>query len=292
MKTLLFASAALAALTIAAQAAGLNNGPTSASHQPSGDLAVYGGLFDLTTPYNSPNDNTRGSMFGGLGRANIWLSPMLSAQFDVGAESYLETHYSSEGSTVMNFAGHLSYRDRPGHLIGAFASVGNDTNWWRSAFATIGAEGQMYLGPILLYGQAGYTTSFSRQISEYVSGAAYVHGEGRYFFNPNLMLAANFGYARFTEFESGNEPHDIFRWGADLEWKDNTSPFGAFLSYQGSYDIEPLYTDDNTTVHTALVGIKMHFGDKTLKAQSDTGATLRDLNPFTGTNFVRLSDWE
>ncbi len=284
MKTLLLAGAALTALTVAAQATDLSYSPTPAMNWVSGDLALYGGLLGISS--NVTKENTSGSLFGGLARANFWMDHTWSTQFDLGAENNWETTLKNNYS-VVNLAGHLSYRNEPGHLIGAFGSVGY--TGFGDRLATIGAESQTYVGPFLFYGQVGYTTSF--QDNGTGLNALYVHGEGRYFFNPNLMLAANLGYMHGNETGSETEPHDVIRWGADLEWKHDSSPFGAFVSYQGYYDNEP-GGGDHVTGNAVLAGLKIHFNNETLKSQSDTGATLKDFNPYTGTNQVRFFDWQ
>ena len=264
--------------------------PTPATHWVSGDAALYGGLFSLTNA-DPTNGDTSSALFGGLARANIWLSPTLSAQLDLSGESGRETLYDNT-DTVFDLAGHLSYRDGPGHLVGVFGSVGYN-NFYDDDLhiGTVGLEGQMYGGPILFYAQAGFSHTIGSGSGE-AHDAFYVHGEGRYFYKPNLMIAANLGYARMNEpDESPAEPHDVWRWGADLEWKHDTMPIGAFLSYQGAADIEPNDTVDNFHTHTFLAGVKVYFNNETLQAQSDTGATLRNLNPYTGTNHVRFYDW-
>ena len=268
-------------------AAGLYS-PTPIASQMSGDLAFYGGWLGLTTSPSS--GNTNGSLFGGLGRVNIWLNPTTSAQFDLSAANDAESKYDNSYA-IANLAAHLSHRSMPGRLVGVFGSLGYFGGPWGDRLATIGLEGQAYAGPILLYGQAGYSTSFFATGGTGLN-ALYVHGEARYFFNPNLMLAANLGYARANETGNEVEPHDLWRWGADLEWKHDSSPFGAFLSYQGSYDVEHGPSGDSpVTDNILLAGLKFHFGNQTLKAESDSGATLKDFNPYTSTNHVRFFDW-
>lgn len=294
--TLLTTTATLMGVVGSAYAADLSmpSAPATAMYSPkpaanwvSGDLSFYGGLMGLST--NVAGDNTSGSLFGGVGRANLWIDPTWSAQFDLGAESDWESKYTDNYS-AFDLAGHLSYRKEPGHLIGAFGSVGY-YGGFGTRLATIGAEGQTYVGPFLLYGQVGYSTDFQKPTYGDGMNALYVHGEARYFVNPNLMLAANLGYARANETGGETEAHDLIRWGADLEWKHDTSPFGAFLSYQGYYDNEPS-GGDHVTGNTVLAGIKIHFDHQTLKAESDSGATLKDFNPYTGVNQVRFFDWE
>ena len=294
----LIAAAALAGLTGAACAAGADMhgslatgiySQTPGANPISGDLALYGGWVGLTT--SAPGGDTKGNLFGGVGRMNIWIDPTMSAQIDLGAENTAESRYDNNYD-VANFAGHLSYRSTPGHLVGVFGSLGYLGGPWGDRLGTVGFEGQISAGPVLLYGQAGYSDSFYAKDPYGGStglNALYVHGEARYFIKPNLMVSANLGYARANETGDESVGHDVWRWGADLEWKHGTSPFGAFISYQGAYQHE--VSDTPVTGATVLAGLKIHFGGQTLQAESDSGATLKDFNPFTGSNQVRFFDW-
>lgn len=283
MKKILLAGTALAALTAGgAQAADILR-PAPAPvvvAQPAivGDLSLYGGWFHYSN--NSP-ESFSGSIIGGVGRASMWLAPGLSVQFDLNAENvFAHTDGVSSNYSVVNLAGHLSWRN-PAHLLGLFVSYGYN-GFWGDRFASVGAEGMLFLGNIHLYAQGG--GSFDTTSSP--NNSWYIHGEGRYFFNPNLMFAANVGYVGQNEFSTHI---NIIRWGLDLEWKHATTPFGAFLSYRGTHEREPSESETQNT-HAILAGIKLHFNNSSLQWASQNGATLRDFNPETGVNHVLWND--
>jgi hypothetical protein len=282
MKTILLTCCALGALTIGAQAAdlGARYNPVTAApaaQQISGDVTIYGGW--MRSDYNG--DDFSSGIIGGAGRANVWLNPGMSVQFDLSAEGVNEdSGYYVYG--VVNAAAHVSWRN-PGYLLGLYGSVGQNSDW-EETFATVGVEGQTYLGPITLYGQAGYTFGVSGDWNDDPHGG-FVHLEGRYFFNPDLMLSANVGYGH-GEYNDGTAyDFDLWRWGAKLEAKLPNSPFGGYLEYQGQR--ADYNSDDRETSHAFLVGLKLHFNNQSLQSASQAGATLQDNNFFTGANFFR-----
>ena len=135
MKTILLAGAAVGALTFGAHAADVAayNPITAppASQQVSGDLALYGGFFS-TNSDDSKSSTDSGSLIGGLARVNVWLAPGISSQFDLLGEHY--NYSGGYGPTVVDIAGHLSWRD-PGKLLGVFGSIGSSRlpPLWRAA---------------------------------------------------------------------------------------------------------------------------------------------------------------
>jgi hypothetical protein len=272
MKRILLAGAALGALTFTAQAADLGYNPITAKpamQAVSGDLGLYFGFWHDSYTSGGPSGSDSGSFFGGDARVNVWLSPGLSAQFDLSGSSFEQ---DSDAYTSMNIAGHLSWR-QPTSLLGVMVSTGSN-NYERAA--SIALEGQTYAGPFLLYGQGGFSTGINGDDAS----AWYIHGEARYFFNPNLMLSGNLGFASL-DFDNGDDNDTLIRWGLDLETKFNASPFGAFASYKGSH-----YSYDNghDTSHAFSVGLRIHLNNNTLQSASQAGATLKDFNPLTGVN--------
>lgn len=286
MKKLLLAGAALGALTIGAQAADLYRAPAQAKvvepSRISGDLSFYGGWFQFS---DSSDYSFNGSVIGGLGRANIWIAPNMSVQFDLSGENVVST-FDDDNYSVINLAGHWSLRN-PGYLLGAFVSIGAQDNWWNARFGTIGIEGQTYVGPLQLYVQVGYTGTLQNADNMSNVNALYGHVEARYFINPNLMLAANVGIAHERDID-GSETYNPVRWGADLETKFGSSVFGGFLSYQGSHES---YSGYSFTNHAVLAGLKIHFNNATLQSAAQAGATLKDMNPLTGVNHLRLNNY-
>jgi hypothetical protein len=275
MKTILLAGAAVGALTFGAHAADVAayNPITAppASQQVSGDLALYGGFFS-TNSDDSKSSTDSGSLIGGLARVNVWLAPGISSQFDLLGEHY--NYSGGYGPTVVDIAGHLSWRD-PGKLLGVFGSIGSAFD---ARTGTIGVEGQTYMGPLLLYGQAGYTTTLN---SGDDIGGWYIHGEARYFINPNLLFSGNIGFASLDE-DFADDNLTLIRWGLELETKFN-GPFGAFVTYKGAHGS---VDDFSATTHAFLVGLKIHLNNATLQSRDQAGATLKDFNPLTGVNNI------
>lgn len=289
MKRILLTGAAIGALVVGAQAADLS-GPigyvpapeAEAVHRISGDLAFYAG-FGSWSGGDEDDKSFNSFPLGGQARANVWIRPNISAQFDFSGENGWtsddeDNECKSCNYSVLNGAVHLSHRNMD-YLMGAFASVGYN-GWWGERFGTLGVEGQTNLGPVRVYGQGGYTTDLTDGGQ---TSAWYIHGEGRYFVNPNLAIAANVGFADTEEYGTDI---NVLRWGADIEGKLNDSPFGAFLSYQGSREDEEGH-DEAFVQHTVLGGIKLHFNNDDLESAD---ARLSDFNPFTGVNHVRFYD--
>lgn len=239
-----------------------------------GDITLYGGAG----PDIWNGTHYTDAIFGGAVRTNLFLDPKWSVQFDLNAEHY---HLTVTDYANWNFATHVSARTAS-HLLGAFASIGYNGDYGDTE-GTLGLEGLMFLNNVHLYGQVGWTRTIDDQ-SDYPNDTPYVHGEVRYFLMPNLMLAGNAGVGRVTE---PGYSTTVYRWGADIEAKLPDAPWAAFLSYQGSSE----HWNDATTheVHSFLVGLRMQFGapGTSLQAASQSGATLRDLNPWTGVNAVR-----
>lgn len=297
MKRLFLTSVFFGSVAFGAQAADLGVGSYSSDKDAygapeksifSGDLSVYGGYLQIIDEYNSDYDS-KGYVVGGLARTNIWIGENVSTQIDVNGE-YLDADYDdgSDYYFMGNLAGHISRRGE-NFLLGAFGSVGvQSADWWDAGFATVGVEGQTNVGSLQFYTQAGVTWSFADDDEDIV--AAYVHGEARYFANPNLMFAANVGAFNET-YDAGDDGVLGVRWGADIETKFNDSPLGAFVSYQGSYETEE-DEDEDWYVHTVLAGLKLHFNGDTLEGAARNGATLKDMNPLTGVNHSRFNDWE
>jgi len=154
---------------------------------------------------------------------------------------------------------------------------------------TIGVEGQTGVGPFHVYGQAGYTDTLAWSGDDKLR-AYYAHLETRYFLEPNLMLSADAGYSRAKEIYE-DEPHDLWRWGLNLEWRAPSSWWGAFVSYQGVFDHETGTSIDDFTNHSVFAGLTIHFDPGTLESKSESDATLKNFNPFTGVNHVRMFDW-
>lgn len=252
-----------------------------------GDGTFYVGGLSLTDYYDDQYSFT-GGIVGASGRVNIWFGPEMSGQLDVSGEHLTSGYDSDYDYSVYNAAAHLSWRP-DNRLMGVFGSVGvTDNDNMGGTFATIGVEGQVDMGQVQLYGQAGLTRSLDTEVDYYDVSAPFVRGEARYFVDPNLMLSASAGYTHIV-YDGADYPIDGYSWGAAAEYKFDESPLSVFASYQGSYESEP-DEDEAWAKHAVLVGVKI--SDGTLEDAAKTGATLRDYNPITGYEHLRFTNWE
>jgi hypothetical protein len=274
MTRLVIAGAVLAVLASGAAHAGDSSWNQRAAGAFGGDVGFdYGGGPDNWngTPYTN-------AIYGGAFRANLFVDPKWSVQFDFNAEHY---HLTKTDYANWNLATHISTRSDT-HLFGGFASIGYNGDYLNTA-VTAGLEGLMFLNNVHLYGQVGWTGTIDAG-SGWPTDTSYAHGEVRYFLTPNLMLAGNAGIARTT---MTGYSATVYRWGGDVEIRLADTPWSGFLSYQGSS--EHWNVVEAHEVHSFMAGLKMKFGaqDTTLQAASRSGATLRDLNMWTGVNAVR-----
>lgn len=258
----------------------------------SGYLELYtGGAWNNETESDG-SENSRAWVLGGAGRVNYWWSPNASVQFDVQGDG---ANYTGQTSGPTRFsahsyliAAHASWRDQRG-LIGVFAGAG-DASPDELAPAAIrhgigGVEGQLYWNQFTLYGQAGYDST----IGGLSSGpgtldtiwAWFVRGTARYYVNPNLRLEGTLLYANGShDFTVGvpNVGFESLLWRAKLEYKFNASPFAIFGAYQGA---RTTFSDERVFDHRLLAGLRIYFGDKTLRANDMSGATLDIIEPLS-----------
>ncbi|MDB5596923.1 MAG: hypothetical protein JWM36_3884 [Hyphomicrobiales bacterium] len=245
----------------------------------------------------------------GAGRANVWLSPSFSMQTDIwgSAESAKIkncTGCGSSNATAFNIGSHLSYRDPNAFLVGVYGALGSFNTGYSGSgdsanHGTIGLEGQVYFGATTLYAQAGYASTISA--SDYASANAWnARGVLRHYINPNLRISGELGYAHL-DFDNNNNnywgggsssAHQV-NWGVGVENKFGTSPFSAFLKYEGtdtqfkssgvpccSYT-NLAQSSDKTTSHSIKAGFRVYFNEGTLLANDRNGTTLDIRDPIS-----------
>lgn len=245
----------------------------------SGDVSIYLGSLYID---DIGDDSTyNGTTYGVAGRVNLPIAPEISIQADLSGEK-LNGDYAY---SVYDLAGHVSWR-KDGVLVGTFASVGVDEDWWDETVATGGVEGQVTMDNVQLYGQLGYTASVGGDDD---ISAWFVHGEARYFVTPNLQLTGSVGVLH-QEYHDG-DPLEGVNWGASAEYRFDDSPISIFASYVGNYETED-QEDEKWATHALLVGAKFSFGSESLQDAAVNGATLRDYNPITGYGFDRYNNFE
>jgi hypothetical protein len=333
MKKFLLASAAIVAcaLPMSANAADLplKAAPAFAVPQATGYIELYGGwastkdrasgIGDACGDGECPvsgsfADSFKGSVLGGAGRGNYWLTPTFSMQLDVQAEgtSYNFSNCNSSSSCTASsldylIGGHVNWRDSNRGLFGAFAGIG-DTNSVRHA--VFGAEGQYYWNQFTFYGQVGYDTTLHSSFapfqvsSSFISNgegvdmdAWFIRGTGRYYLTPNLRLEATGMYSDGSINQSSSgcsgcsfaSSFNTLLWEAKAEWKMDNSPFSLFFKYRGSETDYKLSGTNGSEFATAtakvtdnrfLVGARMYLGEKSLMWNDRQGATLDIISPL------------
>jgi len=241
---------------------------------------------------DDPDDNSHFT-YGGNAYASIPLGPRTSVQLDLQGEFHDDSNFeASEGAAM--FGGHLSYRDPTSHLVGAFAGVGKpfaDTidddspGAYSGVGYVVGAEGQLYINNLTLYGQAGFgdfKVDDDGGPEGFVNGW-FVRGVGRHFVNDNFFLQAEYAFGYTNCYIDGDcapsEDAGIFHnWGAKAVGRlmGGAMPIYGTLEYQGGLyhaDEDP----DMGTEHSIRVGLRVLFGAggaPTLLANDRYGATL------------------
>jgi hypothetical protein len=311
----LTALSALALLTTGASAADMPmKAPRAVVEQPrqvSGYVELYGGWArtkeDVTfcDPIcGSGSESANGWALGGAGRATWWWAPNYSVQLDAQGEgtSYKLTNgnqFERFSSHSYLIGGHANWRDPSRGLVGIFGGAGDITN--HISFSSvrhglIGAEGQLYWGPVTLYGQAGYNSTLGAISSGGIDSfqAWFVRGTARVYVNPNFRLEGTVLYAdgdvdfAFT----GPSSHDFetWLWRAKAEHKFASSPFSIFVAYEGSRTTDDrvgsTFTETiKVTDHRVTGGIRLYINENTLQWNDRNGTTLDIIAPFSVPSF-------
>jgi len=264
LRALLCATTMLAAApAVAADFSFAEAGPTPEERRLDALLDVQGGY----SWFNSDFGAFEASHVDFAGRVNAWLTRSLSFQFDAWDE---ELYFDGDGDTSMyGGAVHASVRDPSSHLVGVLASIGNS---FGGNYANVGAEAQLYLGNLTLYGQAGYGWGYDNADGQTMP---YVHLVARQFLNPDLMIEGQAGYGSF-DFGAGST--DVVRWEARLEGRLPRTPLSAYVAYQGMYES----SGGGSLTESALVGGIRLMTASSLLANDRSGASLVDYNPLFG----------
>jgi hypothetical protein len=267
--------------------------PADVPPMVSGYLGLYWGSdrwSDGLTTDNFLTPRTRGTAFvyGGEGRLNYWLASGMSLQVDVEAEA--TTRFKGargftnddDGRLSGVFGGHWSWRNQQ-YLFGAFGALAYANNMGEEGsmnHGIAGVEGQLYLGNITLYGQAGGAWAFGSPATgeDIPRDLWFLRGVGRWFATPNDKLQGEVGYARMGNevVSSGNTTsHDgnIFNWGASYEHRFAV-PISIFAEYAGSRFTGGHGCKNRPTDNVIKVGAKFYFNQNTLFANDRNGATL------------------
>ncbi len=251
--------------------------------------------FDSDTPF----------LFGGdLQIGGRW-TPRFSTQLDllgrIGED--WSTDPLLEPEKRDGFAGgtvglHLSLRDYRSFLVGPFGAltVGSligapDTPLSGMA----GVEAMRILDRTTLYLQAGYfdALDYDSYNSIIFGDLWFVRGVDRHFPDPDtrLQIEAMYGEGRDQiEFDdgTGGDRFQLASWGVEIARRIRDTRVSLFAAYDGLYMFDPYETIDDVTPedsdtlfqHTMRLGIRLHFGARTLAEENAAGANL-DLPEFT-----------
>jgi hypothetical protein len=315
LKQALLSISALAALTMTASAADMPVKSPRVVEQPqqvSGYVELYGGWARIKetfcgVPCVSFTDTANGWALGGAGRATWWWAPNYSIQLDAQGEgtSYKFNNgpntFIRASSHSYLIGGHANWRDPGRGLIGIFGGAGDATNYFNFSsvrHGLIGAEGQLYWGPVTLYGQGGYQSTLG-SISSFGFDsiqAWFVRGTARVYVNPNFRLEGTVLYADGDADDNGVPADTLdfttWLWRAKAEYKFATSPFSIFAVYEGSRTSSDQtfgFGGSRTTRITdnrIMGGIRLYLNENTLQFNDRNGTTLDIIAPFSAPSFI------
>ena len=245
---------------------------------------------------------------GGAGRATWWWAPNYSIQLDAQGEgtSYKHTFGGGGGFARVSthqylIGGHANWRDPGRGLIGIFGGAGDATNSFHFAstrHGLIGAEAQVYWGPVTLYGQAGYQSTLGALSNDGRESfqAWFARGTARVYVNPNFRLEGTVFYADgdadFVNAPGDSLDFETWLWRAKAEYKFATSPFSIFALYEGSRTTsDQVFAPVNTrttrvTDNRIMGGIRLYLNENTLQWNDRNGTTLDIIAPFSAPSFI------
>jgi len=276
---LLAASAAVSALATSAALA-----------DPSGFVAISGGLNNLTIDYGSGSETADGSALQFLASGVYMFTPVLGAQGDIRAAFRT---YDMSGMDVetrsLDGALHGFYREQDQFLVGAFFQFGGDE--FSSGLYDIdvsrnyaGAEAQVYLDNLTLYGQLGLQQQEWGQTGYSVSMNGWFGSlEARYFLTPDLKIEAHVGVSSYDLDFIETMTFTTVNAGIGAEYKLENLPVSLFASYDfysTSYDYDG-GSAPTLDEQRLMVGVKFAIGEDSLLDRDRNGATLKPVEmPF------------
>jgi opacity protein-like surface antigen len=286
------------ALAVAVAAVGLQASSAAAGEaKPTTDAIGFGGYLGLDAGVRSvqasddPDDNIHFT-FGGQGAANVPLGGPFSTQLDLQGEYYNDTHSGAAFGAGM-LGAHVSVRDPNLGLVGLFGGGGLGSSSDQEDNGGLGfvAGGEVagYLGPVTLYGQAGYGEFDVEEKEGFVQGW-FVRGVGKVFPTDDSMIEAEVSHGQTPHFIDGEDDGVIWNWGLRgmmrLCFK---YPIYATLAYRGGH-YDSTSEGDHLIEHSGLAGFTFLFGAPNLKAndRSFAGLSLPMLPVRTASNTEAL----
>jgi hypothetical protein len=306
MKTLISTGAAFVALLAAhAMAADMPvnapvyKAPPPPTLQPSGYIELYSGWDDFKAsfcdPFGCSSNSNNGWLIGGAGRANWWLDPAWSVQFDAqgeGAQFKLNNVCPSCGDKFSSHsylvASHLTWRDTQ-RGIGVVGAIGDISPGIR--FGLIGLEGLANWNTFTTYLQGGWGSTVGRNapIGADVDGW-FGRATGRYYPTPNLLLEGTIMGASLTEtrffggfFLGGVPSFDITSWLWRVKAEAMVNQyFSIYVAYQGSQtNFDPFPGgSERLRDDRVMIGLRAFINRDNLRNNDLTGAPFDVINPL------------
>ena len=269
----------------------------------SGVVGFYGGAGESDSTFTNTSiccgsfsfsDTNDLKVFGGYGRATIPLTGGFNLQIDFFGEDK-STKFDFGGSnSVSSLAGgaHLFWRNPNVGLLGVFASYGH-VNVFETVYERrFGLEGQVFWGPVTLYGQGGYIghENDGSTFNDTETDTGFMRGQIRYFLTDNAMLYGELAYydsdTTFTACcpSAASGSGEVVTYGAGGVYRFDNSPLAIYGSVMASNADQTRINNFNTTVTefdevVGKFGIKLFLGTGSVKSNDRSGTSL-DLVPF------------
>lgn len=261
---------------------------------PSGFVSIGGGIDNVSVEFGGDSESVDGSAIQLLASGVYMFTPTLGAQGDVvvnwRSHDLMGETYDSNS---IDGALHGFYREQDRFLVGSFFQFGGDTLSVDSFEADLsrryaGAEGQVYLDNVTLYGQIGWQQMEQDAFGTSITADGWFGTfEARYFLTPDLRIDGHVGIATWEQTFPFDVTLTTVNLGIGAEYKLENLPVSLFASYDyytTSYDQTPSPTVDR---HRFLVGAKIAIGEDSLLDRDRSGASLKPVEaPFTVPTFA------
>jgi hypothetical protein len=235
------------------------------------------------------------NVLGGDGRAAIQWASGFGMQLDAtGSDLNYHAQDGSDEETT-DLAAHFFQRSDD-MLWGGFASIGGSSG---SRYATLGAEFQEYWNQWTFYGQVSWSKGLTSEAAFDHVDSWNFNAQARYFVSSHLLLTGGVGYVtgseHYTEccYYNDHSNQDGWNWTLRAEWLMDSMPVSIFGEYDGStshYNGHDTEVDEDYYEHYRghdtnnlfLIGVRLFLNQQDLMTNDRTGASLEDLNPWTG----------
>jgi hypothetical protein len=240
------------------------------------------------------HDQTDLWSIGGSAHGNIAFDSDLGLQLDIAGQN---RGYSTMSHSGLGIGAHVYRRDAD-FLYGGFFSIGDSSG---GRLVTAGLEGQTYWDKVTLYTQASYSTAIQGVLQENNTDSWNLHAEARYFYTDNIVFSGGLGASlahknwSWDAYNYNTNNGGILQWDLRAEYLLDEGPLGLFAAYQGSnitWHQRWSYLATNKALYrnnAIMLGLRFYFGQNSLLANDRSGASLKDYNPWYGTQPDQLT---